>query len=92
MNKRGDIPVTILIIGVILICCLAIFSFFSSTAKIRKSFIGLGVMEELNSQIEEITFNGGNPEGIFIEKKITKGILWWKREVILFSAEYKFKP
>ncbi len=92
MNKRGDIPVTILVIGVVLICCLAIFSFFSSTAKIRKSFVGLGVMEELNSQIEEAAFNRSSPEGIFLEKKLAKGILWWKSESILFSAEYKFKP
>lgn len=82
----------ILVIGVVLICCIAIFSFFSSTIKVRKSFVGLGIMEELNSQIERAAFNGENPAGIFLEKKVTKGILWWKKEVFVFSAEYKFKP
>lgn len=53
MNKRGDIPLTILVIGIMLICALAMFSFFSSTTKVRNSFVGIGVIEKMNSQIEK---------------------------------------
>jgi hypothetical protein len=58
MNKRGDIPITILVIGTILVCSIALLSFNLTNVKIRNSFVGLGVMEQLNSQIEENYFYG----------------------------------
>jgi len=91
-NKKGDIPISILIIGIVLVCCIAIISFFSSMNKVRNSFAGIATMEQLNSQLEQNTFNGVSLEGVHFEKKATKGILLWKREIVLFSAEYKFKP
>ena len=91
-NRKGDIPITILVIGVLIICALAIFSFFSSVIKMSNSFVGIGLTEKMNSQIEERTFNGQSPNGLYLENKITKGILFWKKEIILFSVEYKFKP
>jgi hypothetical protein len=57
-NRRGDIPITILVIGVLMVCSLALFSFFSSTVKIRNSFVGIGLIEAMNSQIEENYFYG----------------------------------
>ena len=57
-NSKGDIPITILVIGIILVCMVALFSFFSSTIKMRNSFSGIGMVEQLNSQIEENTFYG----------------------------------
>ncbi len=88
-NKKGDIPITILVIGVILICALAIFSFFSSTIKARNSFIGIGLINQLDVQIEEKIFRNENPAGLYLEKKETRGFLFWAREVLLFSVEYK---
>ena len=55
-NKRGDIPVTILVIGVIAICGLALLSFFSSSFKLEQSFTNVPVMEELNVKIAEYNF------------------------------------
>ena len=57
-NRRGDIPITILVIGILLVCALALFSFLSSTTKVRNSFVGLGLIEQMNSQIEENSFYG----------------------------------
>ncbi|MEK6847737.1 MAG: hypothetical protein AABX50_01270 [Nanoarchaeota archaeon] len=37
-NKRGDIPVTILVLGVVAICILAILSFFVSSFEMKKNF------------------------------------------------------
>ena len=37
-NKRGDIPVTILVLGVVAICILAILSFFASSFEMKKNF------------------------------------------------------
>lgn len=89
MDKRGDIPLTILVIGIILVCCIAIFSFSSSTIKARNSFVGIGFVEKLNSQIEDKIFAGQDPTGLYLEDKVSQGILFWKKEVVLFSVEYK---
>jgi len=59
-NKRGDIPVTILVIGVVAICGLALLSFFSSSFKLEKSFTNVPVMEELNVKIDEYNFYKNN--------------------------------
>lgn len=57
MNKRGDIPTTILVIGVIVVCTLALVSFFLSTNQEEKNyFAGIGVIEQLDSQIEQNSF------------------------------------
>lgn len=55
-NKKGDIPIAILVVGVILICALAILSFLSSSFKLEKSFADVTIMEDLNVKIEEYTF------------------------------------
>lgn len=55
-NKRGDIPITILVIGVVGVCALALLSFFSSSFKLEQSFIGVPVIEDLNVKIDEYNF------------------------------------
>lgn len=57
-DRRGDIPITILVIGVLFVCALALFSFSSSEIKIRNNFVGIGLIEQINSQIEENSFYG----------------------------------
>jgi len=57
-DRKGNIPVTVLTIGTVLICCLAFLSFNLSTVNVRNNFAGLGVLEQLNSQIEENYFYG----------------------------------
>jgi len=91
-NKRGDIPTTILVIMVITICCLALYTFYKTSSNVRSSFVGIGLMGKLNSQIENRTFNGESPAGLYIEKKETTGMFWWKKEFLVFSAEYKSMP
>jgi hypothetical protein len=92
INKRGDIPVTILVLLVIVIYGLAIYSFSVSIGPLRNSFAGIGLTEKLNSQVEEKVFNNQDPAGLYLEDKETQGFLFWQKEVVLFSVEYKFKP
>jgi len=91
-NRSGDIPITILVIGVMIICALAIVSFFSSTIKERNSFVGIDLTEQTNAKIESAIFNNENPAGLYLYKNTTEGFLFWQKEVLLFSIEYKFKP
>jgi hypothetical protein len=59
-NRRGDdsIPITILTIGVVAVCMIAYMNFLSLEKNVRNSFVGLGIVEELNSQIEGNYFYG----------------------------------
>ncbi|VVB83241.1 Membrane-bound lytic murein transglycosylase C [uncultured archaeon] len=57
-NRKGDIPTNILVLGIVLVCGIALISFFYSTVKMRDSFVGIGLVEQLNSQIEENSFYG----------------------------------
>ncbi len=85
-NKKGDIPLTVLIIGVFAVCILAVFSFIYVSYKINKSFVGIEIMEKANAQIEE-----NQLDHVYLYKKITKFSLdWgnWLKERIIFSVEY----
>lgn len=56
MNKRGDIPVTVLVLGVFAVCTMALFSFAYSNFKIGNSFVGLDLVEKINSKYDEYSF------------------------------------
>ncbi|MEK6926325.1 MAG: hypothetical protein AABW50_03540 [Nanoarchaeota archaeon] len=55
-NKRGDVPVMILVLGVFLICAIALLSFYFVNFKALKNFQGYLAVEEANSLAEEYTF------------------------------------
>ena len=55
MNKRGDIPITILVIGVLAICSLAIFSFYFSDRDAKNSFNSIEVIEKILVKKEKIS-------------------------------------
>ncbi len=88
MNKQGDIPITILVIGTIAVCCIALFSFYSSTVQIRNSFVGLGLMEQMNAQIENQTFYDLNSNGLYLEKNMSSGFFGLGKKVLSFSVEF----
>jgi len=83
MNKKGDLPLTVLIIGVFGVCTLAILSFIYSSFQIQKSFIGVEIMEKANIQIESNNLNH-----LYLDKKVTKLGFNWFKEKIIFSVEY----
>lgn len=45
-DKRGDIPITILVIGIVAICIMAIFSFYFSDRRVKEDINNLGIIEE----------------------------------------------
>lgn len=103
-NKKGDIPITILVIGVFAVCGLAILSFLNSTIQIKNSFFGIDLMEKINLQIEEYAINKNltnldvkienGEKFLYQERNITKlspelGFHWLK-EKSMFSVKYNF--
>ncbi len=55
-NKKADIPVTILAIMVVAICILAILSFISSGQTNKPDYLGVGLIEEINANVEKFYF------------------------------------
>ena len=85
-NKRGDIPITILVIGVLAICGLAIFSFYTSSQKVKSGFDSIGVVNravvdmQKISLYKELGFSDSEIENIFDIKSEADG----KRRYISF--------
>ena len=53
-NKRGDVPVVILVIGVLAICILAIVSFYISDRAAKKGFDQIGLVDKVVIEHEKI--------------------------------------
>ena len=103
-NKQGDVPITILVIGVFAVCSLALLTFFISDFKTSNSFVGIDVMEKMNTQIDEYGYY--QLKGVSIEKIQTyyrlieedgkkyiyldkySNKLFSDEEILLFSVRY----
>lgn len=86
-DKRGDLPVSVLVIGVFGVCILALLSFVYSSSQIQKSFAGIEIIEKANIQIETNDLNH-----IYLYKEVIKfspewGFNWFKKKIV-FSVEY----
>ena len=55
-EKRGDVTVLILVLGVFAIVALALLSFASSALKSKESISGFEFVEEANSRVDEYFF------------------------------------
>ena len=87
MDKRGDIPITILVIGVFVVCTLALFSFFSSVKLLDHSFTGLDVIEEVNYKIEKNPLQPYYQEEIGYDRSLNFAA-GFKTPKIIFSVNY----
>ena len=54
--KRGNIPITLLVIGVFALCAFALLSFFISDFKVSNSFVGVDILHKVNSDIDGFYF------------------------------------
>jgi hypothetical protein len=86
-NKHGDVPITLLVLGIFVVCTLAILTFIRSDMQTKTSFSGIQIMERANLDIEQ-----GNLGHYYLEKKVKKIVpsfsLDWIKEVVIFSVEY----
>ena len=55
-NRKADIPITILVVGVLVVCALAIISFFVSDLSVRSGFTSIETVEEAKLLGEKISF------------------------------------
>jgi hypothetical protein len=69
-NKKGDIPITILVIGVVAVCVLTIFSFVFADSKQRETFAGAGLIEAMYSFEEENRLANSEEIKGFVEREL----------------------
>jgi hypothetical protein len=55
MNRRGDIPVTILVIGVLAVCLLAFLSFYISDRATKNTLKSIDIVEKVSLEKEKIS-------------------------------------
>jgi len=56
MNRRGDVPIVVLVIGVVVICSLAIFSFITFSKVSDKSNLEVALFEDVHSDLVKFYF------------------------------------
>ena len=56
MNKKGNIPIVILVIGVFLVCMIAVLSFSISSIFVRDSFSSIDTVVQASLVKEKISF------------------------------------
>lgn len=84
-NKKGDIPTTLLVIGVIALCGLAIFIFVNSLNTTKGSFSHIEEIEKANMKIEEDSLEEYNKE---INDSSINFQKFRKEEDVVFSIDY----
>ena len=55
-NKKADVPVTMLVIMIVAVCVLAILSFINSANKVQADYLGIELIEGINSDVEKFYF------------------------------------
>lgn len=57
-NKRGDIPITILVIAVVVLCVMALFSFYAVKDKIKGRAYSAYFLQDVYNLAESIQYSG----------------------------------
>lgn len=89
-NKRGNLPIIILVLGVLAVCSLALISFYNANLKVSNNFAGVKLIEELNSEIEMNLYQEKPVEGLSQNKTVPNYKLkdgFFKKKII-FSVVY----
>jgi len=99
MEKKANVPVTILVVGVFVVCTLAIISFVLAKSNTGEDFIGVKLVELVNSQFEDFLVHkdlsrvdtkklDDGTRVLYLEQTKTTGFLFWQKERVVFSVEY----
>ena len=89
-GKKGNLPIIILVLGVLAVCSLALLSFYSANLKVSNNFSGIKLVEKLNSQIETNLYQGKPIEGLKEIKEIRTFNFkdGFGKKKIIFSVTY----
>jgi len=89
MNKRGNLPIIILVLGVLAVCSLALLSFYSSNFKVSNNFAGVKIIEGLHAQAEIDSYQEKPATELYDDKKVLRPKLFKPlNKEIIFSVTY----
>jgi len=54
LDRRGEVPVVILVIGVLAICALTIFSFYTSERAFKRGFSSVSIVDDAIVSVKRI--------------------------------------
>ncbi len=87
-NKKGDLPITLLVMGVLAVCIFALLTFYiTDTNKRGNAFSGLDKIQEANINLEQgtgITQIGGRR----VVEETNVYSPWFGEDVVLFRVRY----
>ena len=90
MNKKGDVTVVILVIGVFVVCTMAMVVFFLSSLQKAGEFVDVGLIEKVSERMEKgdnfLSDNTGN----FLKENRLEREHWynWKKTKEVFYVKY----
>ena len=90
MNKKGDLPVTILVIGILAVCVMALLVFYLNGLSIRENiFAGLDKIQDVNIKEEKgETIEKCTIGSCYKAEEIINYRRPWKDDKLLFKIEY----
>lgn len=90
MNKKADITVTVLTIGIIAVCFFALLSFYISDLSTSKNFEGIGSIEKVNVRAEKGEGAEDCDLGGCYKEEIWGKWRWYhvREKKLLFKVEY----
>ena len=94
MNKKGDLTIVILVIGVLAVCVLALLNFYINDVERRSNaFIGLDKIHKINIKAEQGVSAEQCPLGDCYKGEYIKKSVWpWVEDKLLFRVEYYPSP
>ena len=100
MNKKADIPIMVLVFGVIVLCSLALFSFFSIENRQNERINSVYALQETYNLAESFKLSskgvGENNKGQILDLykssgiKESGGVFVVERQIEFLKIEYKF--
>ena len=61
-NKKGDITITILVVGIFVVCTLALITFFLTSLSVSNDYVDVGLMEKVSIRMEKEELLSGPDE------------------------------
>ena len=95
MNKKADITITLLVIGVFVVCALAMITFFLVSLSVTSNFADVGLIEKINLRMEKgdvsngvENFPDGTSSEYLKENRSVKEYVYWGKDIEVFYVKY----
>ena len=90
MNKKGDITVTIFVIGVVALCFFALLSFYLSSGNTSDNFTNLNKIQSVRNKIETEADEDKTIKGTryYFESVLTSRLKFWQDRRVLLEVTY----